>query len=107
MGDSVRGDGRAVSLAASRARIHPLSARMPRTMSANRLLVIGRRFCGPPGSGNGGYTCGMLAAAAAEPVEVRLMRPPPLEKALAIRDEPAGSGFLLMDGEEMVASATP
>ena len=76
-------------------------------MSANRLLVIGRRFCGPPESGNGGYTCGMLAAAAAEPVEVRLMRPPPLDKALAIRDEPAGSGFLLMDGEEMVASATP
>ncbi len=35
-------------------------------MSANRLLVIGRRFCGPPGSGNGGYTCGMLAAVCGE-----------------------------------------
>ena len=76
-------------------------------MSANRLLVIGRRFCGPPGSGNGGYTCGMLAASAAKPVEVRLMRPPPLDKALAIRDDPVGSGLLLMDGEEVVASATP
>ena len=75
-------------------------------MSANRLLVIGRRFCGPPGSGNGGYTCGMLAASAAKPVEVRLMRPPPLDKALAIRTtRPAR---VSPDGwREMVASATP
>jgi hypothetical protein len=33
-------------------------------MTAHRLLVISRRFRGPPTSGNGGYTCGMLAAAA-------------------------------------------
>ena len=76
-------------------------------MTGNRLLVIGRRFCGPPASGNGGYTCGMLAAAAAKPVEVRLMRPPPLDKALEIRDDPDTSALLLMDGDETVARATP
>ncbi|MEX0733011.1 MAG: hypothetical protein WD944_08000 [Steroidobacteraceae bacterium] len=76
-------------------------------MTANRLLVIGCRFRGPPASGNGGYTCGMLAAATAKAVEVRLMRPPPLEKPLKIRDDPGTSGLLLMDGEEPVASAVP
>ena len=25
-------------------------------------LVIPSRFCGPPGSGNGGYACGRIAA---------------------------------------------
>ena len=25
-------------------------------------LVIPSRFCGPPGSGNGGYVCGRIAA---------------------------------------------
>ncbi len=73
-------------------------------MTANRLLVIGRRFRGPPASGNGGYTCGMLAAAS-KPVEVRLMRPPPLEQPLEIRDDAENSRLLLMDGEAQVASA--
>jgi hypothetical protein len=76
-------------------------------MTANRLLVIARRFRGPPMSGNGGYTCGMLAAAASKPVEVRLIKPPPLDKRLEIVDEPASGGLKLMDGTEAVANATP
>ena len=76
-------------------------------MTANRLLVIGRRFRGPPTSGNGGYTCGMLAAAAATPVEVRLIRPPPLDKPLEIIDDPETPGLLLKDGEDTIAIATP
>jgi hypothetical protein len=43
-----------------------------------RALVIDPRFCGPPDSGNGGYVCGLLAAAAGGAVAVRLKRPPPL-----------------------------
>src|SRR5512134_2653446 len=80
---------------------------MRRKMSASRFLVIGRRFRGPPQSGNGGYTAGMLAAAAAEPVEIRLVKPPPLEKPLEIREDPEGSRLLLLDGEETVATAAP
>ncbi|MGH8250232.1 MAG: hypothetical protein ACREVI_05970 [Steroidobacteraceae bacterium] len=76
-------------------------------MTANRLLVIGHRFRGPPQSGNGGYTSGMLAAAAATPVEVRLMRPPPLDRPLEIREDAANACLLLFDGEETVASASP
>jgi len=76
-------------------------------MSGSRLLVISRRFRGPPTSGNGGYTCGMLAAAASKPVEVRLIRPPPLDQPLEIVDDPATGGLQLKDGAELVATATP
>jgi hypothetical protein len=76
-------------------------------MTAHRLLVIARRFRGPPTSGNGGYTCGMLAAAASKPVEVRLIKPPPLDQRLEIVDDPATGGLRLMDGAETVATATP
>ncbi len=80
---------------------------MRRKMTANRFLVIGRRFRGPPQSGNGGYTSGMLASAAAQTVEIRLMKPPPLDKPLEIREDKEDSRLLLMDGEEPVASAAP
>ena len=76
-------------------------------MTASRILVINRRFRGPPTSGNGGYTCGMLAAAAAKPVEVRLIRPPPLDKPLEISTDTATAGLVLKDGAEIVATATP
>jgi len=76
-------------------------------MSARRILVIDRRFRGPPTSGNGGYTCGMLAAAAATPVEVRLIRPPPLDVPLEIAADSASPGLVLKDGAETIATATP
>lgn len=76
-------------------------------MTAHRLLVIARRFRGPPTSGNGGYTCGMLAAAASRPVEVRLITPPPLDHRLEVVDDPATGGLRLMDGDATVATATP
>ena len=76
-------------------------------MSAHRLLVISRRFRGPPTSGNGGYTCGMLAAAASMPVEVRLIQPPPLDTRLEIVDDAETGGLRLMAGADLVATATP
>jgi len=76
-------------------------------MTAHRLLVIARRFRGPPTSGNGGYTCGMVAAAASKPVEVRLIKPPPLDRRLEVVDDPATGGLRLMDSAETVATATP
>lgn len=50
-------------------------------------LVIPRRFCGPPSSGNGGWTAGALAARLPDgegAVEVTLRMPPPLETELAV-----------------------
>jgi hypothetical protein len=53
-------------------------------------ITVARRFCGPPGSANGGYVAGLLGAAfrldhAADAVEVTLRRPPPLDTAMTLR----------------------
>jgi len=47
-------------------------------------IVIDPRFQGPDGSGQGGYTCGLVARAVGNPAEVRLRRPPPLGRPLAL-----------------------
>jgi len=74
-------------------------------VSDSRFVTIDARFRGPPDSGNGGYVCGMVAAAAGEPVAVRLKRPPPLGVPLAF-DEADGV-LRLMQGETIVAEARP
>jgi len=68
-------------------------------------ITIDARFCGPPESGNGGYTCGLLAAGLSGPVEVTLRRPPPLDRALVVLH--SLDGLVLMDGEAPVAEARP
>jgi hypothetical protein len=48
-------------------------------------IVIGRRFRGPAGSGNGGSTCGLVAGLLnADTVEVTLRLPPPLDAPLRV-----------------------
>ena len=47
--------------------------------------TIDPRFNGPPGSGNGGYTCGLVAGLLGGPAEVTLRLPPPLGTPLAWR----------------------
>jgi hypothetical protein len=66
-------------------------------------LVVDRRFNGPPGSANGGYTCGLLAEAVGAPVEVTLRRPPPLARPLDVVH--ADGTVRLLDGETLVAEA--
>lgn len=66
-------------------------------------LSIDRRFCGPPGSANGGYTAGRLAALTGDPAEITLRRPPPLETEMRV--ERAGPRLLLMHGEDLIAEA--
>jgi hypothetical protein len=65
-------------------------------------LVIPARFCGPPGSGNGGYVCGSVAAYLDGPVTVTLRRPPPLETALAVERD---GGVRVLDGSTLIAEA--
>lgn len=69
----------------------PSPDRLP---SSDADLVVLGRFCGPTGSGNGGYTAGLLAERilrdATRPddcpvVEVTLLRPPPLDVAMTVR----------------------
>lgn len=45
---------------------------------------IAERFCGPPRSGNGGYTCGRIAKNLSGTVSVRLKAPPPLGTELRL-----------------------
>jgi hypothetical protein len=67
-------------------------------------LLIERRFCGPPKSGNGGYVCGRLAQfLKSDSVSVRLHAPPPLEKRLEVRSSENGAS--LYDGNALLAEA--
>jgi hypothetical protein len=76
------------------------------TGSLPETLTIPARFNGPPGSANGGYTCGRVAQlVGAEEVEVSLRTPPPLERALeVVRD---GERVELRDGDTLVAEGRP
>lgn len=70
-------------------------------------VVIARRFCGPPNSGNGGYSCGIVAGGLAHPVEVTLLAPPPLDVPLVLECG-AGGNRLLESGRELAfAKAAP
>ncbi len=61
-------------------------------------IEIGRRFCGPPDSGNGGYVCGVIAKDIAGPGTAVLGARVPLDTRLNLRLE---DGVMrLTDGEE-------
>jgi hypothetical protein len=70
-------------------------------------VVIPPRFCGPPGTGNGGYVAGRLAAHVdpVGPVEVTLLRPVPLNAPLCISREGADAAWTLTDAAGAVARA--
>jgi hypothetical protein len=67
-------------------------------------ITLPRRFRGPLTSANGGYACGRLAAFVdADVVEVTLRLSPPLDRALAVRQD--GDATLLLDDDAVVAEA--
>ncbi|MGY1805692.1 hypothetical protein ACI78T_20590 [Blastococcus sp. SYSU D00922] len=69
-------------------------------------LTVAGRFCGPPGTANGGYLAGRLAALVGTPaVSVRLRRPTPLDRPLDVRR--ADAGVELRDGDDVLATAAP
>ena len=62
-------------------------------------MVVAGRFNGPPDSGNGGYSCGLVAVQTGVPYpEVTLRRPPPLD--VPLRVDRTG----VYDGEHVVAT---
>jgi len=69
-----------------------------------RYIVIENRYCGPPDSGNGGYTCGMLANFIQGVAEVTLRRPPPLNTELSVKVQEDNSA-VLYDGGGDIAEA--
>ena len=68
------------------------------------MVVIERRFCGPPHSGHGGYVAGRLAERVGEPAEVTLRLPPPLERPLDV-DVTGNGTAVLRDGNTVIAEA--
>jgi hypothetical protein len=68
-------------------------------------LLIPSRFCGPPGSGNGGYVCGRIAAYVDGPVTVTLRRPPPLATPMAV-ERGGESSVRIHHGRTLIAEAT-
>lgn len=72
---------------------------------AAQTITIAARFNGPPGSGNGGYVCGLMANLIDGPSEATLRAPPPLEKPLTV--QAAAGGVALYDGETLIGEAKP
>ena len=68
-------------------------------------VVIERHFRGPPFSGQGGYSAGLVAEAIESPsASVMLRLPPPLDKPLT---RAADDGrVLLLDGDQLVAEGS-
>jgi hypothetical protein len=64
-------------------------------------ITIPKRFCGPPESGNGGYSCGRLAAFIGTSAEVTLRAPPPLDTPLALQGQ--DGAVRLVQGERLIA----
>jgi len=57
----------------------------PNETAMDKTIRITTRFIGPPDSGNGGYTCGLVSQALGVPAEVTLRRPIPIERDLTIQ----------------------
>jgi hypothetical protein len=69
-------------------------------------VTIASRFNGPADSGNGGYSCGLLAAFIDGPARVRLHAPPPLDTPLAVVRHADGR-VDMRDGDTVVGTAWP
>jgi hypothetical protein len=66
---------------------------------------IPARFNGPPDSGNGGYTCGLVAGLLGGAAEVTLRLPPPLDRELEVVHD--DTRVEVRDGGRLVAEAEP
>lgn len=70
----------------------------------DREIQISARFCGPPGSGNGGFAVGLLGDFAGREAEVTLKRPIPLDAPLRVISQQDGVAALVQ-GEHAIAEA--
>lgn len=69
-------------------------------------ITIGRQFCGPPNSGNGGYVCGVLAKGLDGPVTSVLRAPIPLDVALGLEPRDGGN-VLLGEADTLIGQGGP
>lgn len=78
-------------------------------MEQTKRVRIPERFCGPPDSGNGGYTCGLVSTALQTSAEVTLRRPIPMERDLEVEFEQRTNSIwaLLRDEDGLIAEGMP
>jgi hypothetical protein len=69
-------------------------------------VTVPSRFNGPSSSGNGGYSCGVVASVVDGAVAVSLRRPVPLDRTLALRHEGGGKACAF-DGDDLIIEASP
>jgi hypothetical protein len=68
-------------------------------------VIVPGRCNGPPDSGNGGYTCGLVAGLLGGAAEVTLRLPPPLDRELEVVS--VDGHVEVRDGGALVAEAEP
>lgn len=69
-------------------------------------IRIDRRYCGPPDSGHGGYSCGLVAELIDAPTcAVSLRAPPPLDRDLEVRRH--DGAVSVVEGSTLVAEGAP
>jgi hypothetical protein len=73
--------------------------------SRSDIVRIAARFSGPPDSGNGGYCAGVIAGAIGAAVNVRLVKPVPMDRVLTIASSSHGR-WEVQAGAELIATAT-
>ena len=67
-------------------------------------ITVARRFNGPPTSGNGGYSTGLIASTIGESVAVRLHQVVPMDRPMQITQRDA-ERWEVRDGENLIATA--
>lgn len=65
-------------------------------------VTLDHRFCGPPDSGNGGVSAGLVADALEGACEITLRAPPPLGRPMQLSRD--GDNVLLTCGEHTIAT---
>jgi hypothetical protein len=68
-------------------------------------MTIENRYCGPLDSGNGGYTCGLLANFIEGTAELTLRHPPPINTPMTVKRE--NDRLVLYNEDVLIAEAKP
>lgn len=68
-------------------------------------ITLSKRFCGPPKTGNGGLTAGILVeAVGTNSAEIRLLNPTPVESSIILESEKGKQGTIYDDSKKILAT---
>ncbi|GBF38766.1 hypothetical protein [Leptospira johnsonii] len=68
-------------------------------------MILPKRFCGPPKTGNGGFTAGILVEAVeSDAAEIRLLNPTPVETSILMESEKGQRGTIYDSSKKILAT---